>query len=120
MPGTIAKLMLRNLEAFGDIDPVRRRKAFDEVWHPEGTFYDPHSGPIRGRDAIDAIAGKVKATHPSYRYQPLAPPDEIGDAGRVRWVSGEPGKKPEYAGTDVVIVRDGQIYALYMFFDELP
>src|SRR5258708_24359882 len=27
-----------------------------------------------------------------FSYQPLFPPEELGDAGRVRWVSGAPGK----------------------------
>src|ERR1700720_3683122 len=60
-----------------------------------------------------------KATHPDFRYQPLSAPEEIGDAGRVRWVSGTPGKPPEYAGTDFLVARDGKIAAVYMFFDKL-
>jgi hypothetical protein len=32
----------------------------------------------------------------------------MGDGGRVRWVSGGPGKPPAYAGTDFIIARDGQ------------
>ena len=86
----------------------------------EFVFYDPNSGPHRGRDEIDRIAGKVKATHPDFRYQPISAPEEIGDGGRVRWVSGTPGKPPEYAGTDFIVARDGKIAALYMFFDKLP
>jgi hypothetical protein len=83
-------------------------------------FYDPNSGPHRGRDEIDRIAGKVKATHPSFRYQPISPPEEIGDGGRVRWVSGAPGEPPEYAGTDFILAREGKIAALCMFLDQLP
>jgi len=62
----------------------------------------------------------IKATHPDYQYRPLAPPEERGDAGRVRWVSGAPGKAPEYAGTDFIIARDGKIASVYLFFDKLP
>ena len=121
MSHSISNLLLRNLsDVFAEIDPVRRRKAIDEIWHEDGVFYDPKSGPHRGRDEIDSIAGKVKATHPDFRYQPISAPEEIGDAGRVRWVSGTPGKPPEYAGTDVIVIRDGKIGALYMFLDELP
>jgi SnoaL-like domain len=120
MTNSASTLLLRNLsDVFGEIDPVRRRKAIDEVWQVDGVFYDPNSGPHRGRDEIDRIAGKVKATHPSFRYQPISPPEEIGDGARVRWVSGTPGEPPEYAGTDFIIARDGKIAALYMFLDEL-
>jgi hypothetical protein len=73
-----------------------------------------------GRDEIDRIAGGIKATHPDFRYQPIAEPEELGNAGRIQWVSGRPGEAPAYAGTDFIIARDGQIAAVYLFFDKLP
>ena len=116
----VSTLMLRNLhEVFGEIDPVRRRATIDEIYHEDAAFHEP-KGIYRGRDEIDRIAGVIKATHPDFRYQPLSPPEVLGDGGRVRWVSGSPGKPPAYAGTDFVIVRDGRIAAVYLFFDELP
>jgi hypothetical protein len=60
-------------------------------------FYDPKGGVYRGRDEIDQIAGAVKATHPNFRYQPIAEPEEVGKGGRVQWVSGRPGEAPAYA-----------------------
>ena len=121
MTYSISTLLLRNLsDVFAEIDPVRRRKAIDEIWHEDGVFYDPNSGPHRGRDEIDRVAGVVKAMHPEFQYQPLSAPEELGDGGRVRWVSGIPGHAPEYAGTDFLIARDGKISAVYLFFDKLP
>ncbi len=79
----------------------------------------PTTASLRGRDEIDRIAGVIKATHPDFQYRPIAPPEETGDGGRVRWVSGNPGQPPAYAGTDFIIARDGRIAALYLFFDEL-
>jgi hypothetical protein len=55
-----------------------------------------------------------------FRYQPVAEPDELGNGGRLKWVSGHPGEAPAYAGTDFIIVKDGRIAALYLFFDKLP
>src|SRR2546425_13257733 len=75
---------------------------------------------FRGRDEIDRVAGAIKATHPDFQYQPIAEPEELGNGGRVQWVSGRPGEPPAYAGTDFIIVRDGRIAALYLFFDKLP
>src|ERR1700756_5604612 len=121
MSNSISTLLLRNLsDVFGENDPVRRRAAVDEIFHEDAVFYDPKSGIYRGRDEIDRIAGVIKATHPDFQYQPISPPEELGDGGRVRWVSGSPGKLPAYAGTDFIIARDGKIAALYLFFDELP
>ena len=55
------------------------------------------------------------ATHPDFKYQPLSPPEELGDAGRVRWVSVTPGKLPAYAGTDFIVAGNGRIASVYFF-----
>jgi SnoaL-like domain len=121
MPNSISTLLLRNLsDVFGENDPVRRRAAIEGIFHEDAVFYDPNGDVFRGRAEIDRIAGVIKATHPEYQYQPFAPPEERGDAGRVRWVSGAPAKAPEYAGTDFIVARDGKIASVYLFFDKLP
>jgi hypothetical protein len=116
----ISTLLTRNLQdVFGENDPARRRAAIDEIWTEDGVFYDPKTGVHRGRDEIDRVAGAIRATHPDFRYQPIAKPEELGDGGRVKWVAGRPGEAPAYAGTDFIIARDGRIAALYLFFDKL-
>ena len=120
MSNSISTLLTRNLQdVFGENDPVRRRAAIDEIFTEDGVFYDPNKGVYRGRDEIDRIAGEIRATHPDFRYQPIAEPEEVGNSGRVRWVSGRPGEAPAYAGTDFMIARDGRIAAVYLFFDKL-
>ncbi|HEX7798625.1 MAG TPA: nuclear transport factor 2 family protein [Vicinamibacterales bacterium] len=120
MPYTISTLLIRNLnDVFGENDPVRRRAVIDEIFTEDCVFYEP-KGVYRGRDEIARIAGVIKATHPDFRYQPIADPEELGNSGRVRWVSGRPGEGPAYAGTDFIIARDGRIAAVYLFFDQLP
>ena len=121
MSYSISILLTRNLhEVFGENDPSRRRAAIDEIWTEDGVFYDPKTGVHRGRDEIDRVAGAIRATHPDFRYQPIAEPEELGYCGRIPWVSGPPGEAPAYAGTDFIIVRDGRIAAVYLFFDKLP
>ena len=115
MSNSISTLLLRNLsDVFGEKDRVRRRVAIDEIFHEDAVFY-PKGGIYRGRDEIDRIAGVIKATLPDFEYQPLFPPEELGDAGRVRWVSGTPGKPPVYPGTDFIGARNGRI-AWSIFF----
>jgi hypothetical protein len=121
MSYSISTLLTRNLqEVFGENDPARRRAAIDEIYTEDGVFYDPSKGVYRGRDEIDRIAGAIRATHPDFQYQPIAAPEELGNGGRVQWVSGPPGEASAYAGTDFIIARDGRIAALYLFFDKLP
>ena len=49
---------------------------------------------------------------PDFRYRPIAGPEEVGDGGRIQWVSGRPGEAPAYAGTDFIIARNGRIAAV--------
>src|SRR6266446_6469531 len=110
MSYSISILLTRNLhDVFGENDPARRRAAIDEIFTEDCVFYDPKGGVYRGRDEIDRIAGAVKATHPDFRYQPIAEPEEVGNGGRVQWVSGRPGDAPAYAGTDLIIARSSII-----------
>ena len=121
MSYSISTLLTRNLyEVFGENDPARRRAAIDEIFAENCLFYDPKGGVYRGRDQIDRVAGAVKSTHPDFRYQLVAEPEEVGNGGWVQWVSGRPGEAPAYAGTDFIIARDGRIAAVYLFFDKLP
>jgi len=121
MSYSISTLLTRNLhEVFGGTDPARRRAAINEIFTEDCVFYDPRKGVYRGRGEIDRVAGAIKATHPDFRYQPIAEPEELGNSGRIQWVSGRPGEAPAYAGTDFIIARDGRIVALYLFFDKLP
>ena len=118
---SISTLLTRNLDdVFGENDAARRRAAIDQIFTEDCVFYDPSGRVYRGRDEIDRVAGAIRATHPEFRYQPIAEPEELGNAGRVPWVSGRPGEAPAYAGTDFLIARDGRIAAAYLFFDKLP
>jgi SnoaL-like domain len=120
MSNSISTLLIRNLrDVFGENDPERRRAAMDEIYTEDVVFYDPSKGVYRARDEIDRIAGAIRATHPDFSYQPIAEPEESGNGGRVKWVSGRPGDAPVYAGTDFIIARDGRIAAVYLFFDKL-
>ena len=120
MSYSISTLLTRNLhDVFGENDPARRRATIDAIFTQDCVFYEP-KGVHRGRDEIDRVAGAIRATHPNFGYQPIAEPEELGNAGRIQWVSGRPGGAPAYAGTDFIIARDGRIAAVYLFFDQLP
>ena len=97
MSYSISTLLIRNLQdVFGENDPARRRAAIDDIWTEDGVFYDPKTGVYRGRDEIDRVAGAIRATHPDFQYQPITKPEELGDGGRIQWVSGRPEESPAY------------------------
>src|SRR5258708_20462492 len=92
---SISTLLTRNLQdVFGENDAARRRAAIDEIYTEDGVFYDPTSGAHRGRDEIDRVAGAIRATHPDFRYQQIAEPEELGTADRIKRVPGRPAHAP--------------------------
>src|ERR1700704_2436748 len=100
MSYSISTLLTRNLrDVFGENDPARRRAAIDEIFTEDCVFYDPSSGGYHGRDEIDRVAAAIRATHPDFRYQPIAEPEELGNGGRLKWESGRSGEAPACAGT---------------------
>src|SRR6058998_2395011 len=85
MSYSVSTLLIRNLrDVFGENDSARRQAAIDEIFTEDCVFYEPR-GVYRGRDEIDRVAGAIKSTHPDFRYQPIAGPEELGNGGRVQW-----------------------------------
>ena len=113
MSYSVSTLLTRNLyEVFGENDPERRRATIDEIMNEDCVFYESTRAVYRGRAEIDRVAGAIRATHPDFQFQPIAGPEEMGDGGRIQWLSGPPGEAPAVAGTDFIIARDGRIAAL--------
>jgi hypothetical protein len=80
----------------------RGAAAIDEIFTEDGVFYEPQ-GVSRSRDQIHRVARAIKATHPDFPNQPVAGPEELGNDGRIRWLSGRLGEAPAHAGTDFII-----------------
>jgi len=117
MSFSISTLLIRNLhDVFGENDPrvgarpstrsSRRLRVLRAQWHPPW--------PRRDRSR----RGAVKATHPDFRYQPIAGPEEWATAGGSDGI-GPPGEAPLTPAL-FLIARDGRIAAVYLFFDKLP
>src|SRR5438046_10674631 len=120
MSYSISTLLTRNLhDVFGENDPARRRAAIDEIFTEDCVFYEPR-GVYRGRDEIDRVAGAIKATHPDFRYQPIAEAEELGNGGPSQWVSGPPGDAPAYDGTEFISVADGRFAGVLFLSVKLP
>src|SRR5262249_59226199 len=99
MSCSISTLLIRNLrDVFGENDPARRRAAIDEIFTDDCVFYDPSKDVYRGRDEIDRVADAIRATHPDFRYQRIAKPEESGNGGRLPWVSRPPPEAPASPG----------------------
>lgn len=115
MTDPINVLLHRNLqEVFGEGDATRRRAAIVELYTEDCILYVP-PGIIVGREALDKFAGDLRATHPHFAYFPHGEAQALHNGGILAWGSGPSKDAPEYTGLDVIIERDGQIAALYVF-----
>ena len=105
MSDIIATLLLRNLqEVFGEGDPARRRTAIKDLY-TEDCVVLLSTGRHVGRQALDQIAGELRAGHPTFVYTPHTAPQAVQDGGRIAWGSGPAGELPRYTGLDVIIAR---------------
>ena len=97
MAQDIAMLIERNLQGvFGE----GRRTPFVGRRRPRSTpmtsYLPNRHGVYRGRDEIVRAAGVIRAMHPSFRYQVIAPVEVLRDealrqeVGRAKWLSGAP------------------------------
>jgi hypothetical protein len=117
MTERIAELLDRNLqEVFGEGDAARRRAAIEEFYIDDCVVH-VQDGVFVGHDAVDKFAGELRATHPHFVYTPHGEPRALHDAGILAWGSGPKGEPPEYTGLDVIVVRENNIAALYVFLN---
>jgi hypothetical protein len=120
MSDIIETLLLRNLqEVFGEGDPSRRIAAIEDLYTEDCAVHLP-TGRHVGRQALDQIAGELRAGHPTFVYTPHTIPQAVQNGGRIAWGSGPAGEPPRYTGLDVIIARDGKIVALYVFLISPP
>src|SRR3954451_12410536 len=79
MAERIHELLLRNLqEVFGEGDPTKRRSAIKELYTDDCVLYVP-PGTFVGHDALDKLAGDLRATHPHFAYAPHAAPQSSSE-----------------------------------------
>ena len=93
MQRTIETLLLRNLqEVFGEGDPTRRGAAIAELYTEDCVVLLP-LGRYVGRDALDRVAGELRAGHPNFVYAPHRPPQVVQNAGKSRGARGRPASR---------------------------
>jgi len=80
----------------------------------------PTKGVYRGATDRSRRGQRSRLLTLTFRYQPIVGPEELGNGGRIQWVSAALVRRQLTAGTDFIIGRDGRIAALYLFFDKLP
>jgi hypothetical protein len=117
MEQSVEKIIERNLlEVFNARDADRRRAAIDELWNKDGVFIDP-GGVHEGVEKINAVAELLFTQFEGYVFSARGPGQSIHGVGRLPWSYGPPDDPQRMTGTDVGVVKDGKLTALYVFID---
>ncbi|BBG00115.1 MULTISPECIES: nuclear transport factor 2 family protein [Pseudonocardia] len=112
-----SELAQRNLfEVFNERDPAGRVRAGDEIYAPDIEFHDPE-GPVRGPADVVAKAGALLDGAPGFVFTVARIRENPGGLSVLDWRFGPAGGEPVVTGTDVVLVADGRISALYTLLD---
>ena len=91
MSYSVSTLLIRYLrDVFGENAPPVGARPSTSSGPRMVCFTIPAAAPTMV--AMRSIGSRVrsKTTHPDFRYQPIAEPEELGDGGRVRWDIGPP------------------------------
>lgn len=88
-------------------------------WAPDAHYGDP----LMEGDGHASISGLVQAVQqrfPEYRFALKGQPDGYGETVRLSWTLGQDGEPPAIEGSDVLLLRQGQIERVIGFIDRMP
>jgi len=111
-------LLRSNLQrVFNERDPGLRATALAELYVDDPVMFEP-TGPVRGRDAIGAVAGKLLDQFgPTFSFSPDGA--AVGHHGLAvqRWHAGPEGGPVAVTGADAAEFVDGRIARLWVLLD---
>ena len=115
METVITTLLKRDLhEAFGEKNETQCRAVIAELFIPGCIFSDPR-GRVLGHDALNNEVTALKTEFPDYIFTGFDDAQLLQDAGRTAWGFGPAGKAPQVTESDVIVVYEERISALYTF-----
>jgi hypothetical protein len=117
MTQTVQELLRENIKGvFSEPDSEKRHKAIAELWAEDAIFIDPDTR-YEGREAVTRAADAVVKRFPNWVYTELGEIVAYHGIGKLDWGYGPAGGEPIIFGSDVLVVKDDKIAALYAFIN---
>ncbi len=118
MDNAIPSLMPASLlGGFNQRDQAQRITAIAGTYAEDVVFSDPE-GVVTGREALNEKAQHVLDGAPGLVFRPTGPVRHVGNLGLLSWHLGPDNQPPVVSGTDIAIVNEGRITALYTLLDD--
>jgi hypothetical protein len=117
MAQTIETLLRENIHGvFGEPDAEKRSKAIAILWADDGVFVD-HNDRYEGHARIALAADGLAKKFPNFIFTERGEIVAIPGAGKLNWGFGPAGAEPVITGSDVLVITDDKIGAIYTFLD---
>ena len=117
MAQTIETLLRENIHGvFGEPDAEKRNNAIARLWADDGVFVD-HNDRYEGHARIALAADGLAKKFPNFIFTERGEIVAIPGAGKLNWGFGPAGAEPVITGSDVLVITDDKIGAIYTFLD---
>jgi hypothetical protein len=100
-------------------DDTKRLKAIGELYHPNGTIFEPQRAISGHQQMSDVVRGVLLDMPPGFRFEVIGPSLEHHGIAITRW-RGVVGNEVTVSGSDVLRYVDGLIVDHFFFFDPKP
>lgn len=107
------------LAIWNEADPGTRRELIERTWTADATYTDPMF-EATGHDGIDALVGGFQQQFPGVTFRQVGETEAHHDRARFSWELTTPAGDVIAAGTDVAVIRSGQLQMVTGFFDQAP
>ena len=107
------------IATWNETDSARRRARLEQSWAGAASYRDPMA-VVEGHAALDGLMADVHARYPGFRFALIGSPGGYDEVVRLAFSFGPDGMAPPVEGSDVIVVRDGQIAQVIGFLDKVP
>ena len=107
------------LAIWNETEPRARRQLIERTWTADAAYTDPMF-EAAGHDGIDALVAGFQQQFPGVTFRQLGDTEAHHDRARFSWELVTPTGDLIAAGTDVAVIRSGQLQVVTGFFDQAP
>lgn len=108
------------LLVFNERDETARKAAVQSTYAEDIVWYESDGAVMKGHDALNKRAEELLAESPGFVFKPEGEMIVSQNLGILSWMFGPLGEPDLVKGTDVIIVQDGKVKALWTAVTKAP
>ena len=108
------------ISVFNERDETARKAAVQSTYWEDVVWCESDITVIKGLEALDKRAEELLAESPGFAFKPEGEMIVSQNLGILGWTFGPPAQPDLVKGTDVIIVQDGKMKALWTAVTKVP